>query len=112
MNGLLDKIKFINVIQALRPEIRTELKNQGPNTFSSAIQMATNIESDLEDIVCTNIVPQLEISHLMQQHLKTNDALQRISETVHAFLYSTSQWYSGFFISKSISSECHLSYFS
>lgn len=40
--------------------------------------MTTSIESALEDIACTNIVPQLEIKHELQK----NETLQKLLETV------------------------------
>lgn len=76
-----ENLKLTKFIDALRPDIRCELKKLGPSNFEKATEMAKNIEKALNDPDNFNsnlIVQNCQINTLLQQQLADKLKIERL----------------------------------
>ncbi|GBN59603.1 hypothetical protein AVEN_103523-1 [Araneus ventricosus] len=78
---LTEKLKLSKFIEALRPDIRVEVKNLGPKSFKSAVAMAKNIDNAFSgEFNATDS----GINQILSQQLDTNKQIMELSERVNA----------------------------
>ncbi|GBO39302.1 hypothetical protein AVEN_37050-1 [Araneus ventricosus] len=82
--NLTDKLKLSKFIEALRPDIRVEVKKLGPKTFKSAVAIAKNIDNALSDDGGELNVTDSGINQILSQQLSTNKQILELSEKVNA----------------------------
>ncbi|GBM29760.1 hypothetical protein AVEN_117713-1 [Araneus ventricosus] len=82
--NLTEKLKLSKFIEALRSDIRVEVKKLGPETFKSAVAIAKNIDNDLSDDGGELNVTDSGINHILSQQLNTNKQILELSEKVNA----------------------------
>lgn len=84
IRDLGEKIKLSKFFEALRNDIRIEVKKQNPKSFSQAIELATNIENALNDPLCqVNNTSSIEINTLIQSQIETNKRIMEISNQIN-----------------------------
>ncbi|GBM16490.1 Transposon Tf2-6 polyprotein [Araneus ventricosus] len=82
--NLTEKLKLSKFIEALRPDIRVEVKKLGPKNFKSAIAIAKNIDNALSDDGAEINVTDSGINQILSQQLSTNKQILELSEKVNA----------------------------
>ncbi|GBN54159.1 Retrovirus-related Pol polyprotein from transposon 17.6 [Araneus ventricosus] len=82
--NLTEKLKLSKFIEALRPDIRVEVKKLGPKTFKSAVAIAKNIDNALSDDGAELNVTDSGINQILSQQLNTNKQILELSEKVNA----------------------------
>ncbi|GBL79869.1 Uncharacterized protein K02A2.6, partial [Araneus ventricosus] len=82
--NLTEKLKLSKFIEALRPDIRVEVKKLGPKTFKSAVEIAKNIDNALSDDGAELNVTDSGINQILSQQLSTNKEILELSEKVNA----------------------------
>ncbi|GBL73319.1 Transposon Tf2-9 polyprotein [Araneus ventricosus] len=82
--NLTEKLKLSKFIEALRPDIRVEVKKLGPKNFKSAVAIAKNIDNDLSDDGAEINVTDSGINQILSQQLRTNKQILELSEKVNA----------------------------
>ncbi|GBM69946.1 hypothetical protein AVEN_13805-1 [Araneus ventricosus] len=82
--NLTEKLKLSKFIEALRPDIRVEVKKLGPKTFKSAVAIAKNIDNALSDDGAELNVTDSGINQILSQQLSTNKQILELSEKVNA----------------------------
>lgn len=83
MLDLAQKLKLNKFLEALRSDIRIEVKKQNPQSFESAIETAVNIENAFKDPeVNVNNTMSFEISTLLDSHVQTNAKIQELSDKI------------------------------
>ncbi|GBM78024.1 hypothetical protein AVEN_13038-1 [Araneus ventricosus] len=82
--NLTEKLKLSKFIEALRSDIRVEVKKLGPKTFKSAVAIAKNIDNALSDDGGELNVTDSGINQILSQQLNTNKQLLELSEKVNA----------------------------
>ncbi|GBM26697.1 Transposon Tf2-11 polyprotein [Araneus ventricosus] len=82
--SLTEKLKLSNFIEALRSDIRVEVKKLGPKTFKSAVAIAKNIDNALSDNGGEINVTDSGINQILSQQLSTNKQILELSEKVNA----------------------------
>ncbi|GBM12040.1 Retrovirus-related Pol polyprotein from transposon 17.6 [Araneus ventricosus] len=82
--NLTEKLKLSKFIEALRPDIRVEVKKLGPKTFKSAVAIAKNIDNALSDDSGEINVTDSDINQILSQQLSTNKQILELSEKVNA----------------------------
>ncbi|GBN90624.1 hypothetical protein AVEN_189763-1 [Araneus ventricosus] len=82
--NLTEKLKLSKFIEALRPDIRVEVKKLGPKTFNSAVAIAKNIDNALSDDGGEINVTDSGINQILSQQLSTNKQILELSEKVNA----------------------------
>ncbi|GBO44943.1 Retrovirus-related Pol polyprotein from transposon 17.6, partial [Araneus ventricosus] len=82
--NLAEKLKLSKFIEALRPDIRVEVKKLGPKTFKSAVAIAKNIDNALSDDGGEINVTYSGINQILSQQLSTNKQILELSEKVNA----------------------------
>ncbi|GBN36970.1 hypothetical protein AVEN_196472-1 [Araneus ventricosus] len=82
--SLREKLKLSKFIEALRPDIRVEVKKLGPKTFKSAVEIAKNIDNALSDDGGEINVTDSGINQTLSQQLSTNKQILELSEKVNA----------------------------
>ncbi|GBL71094.1 hypothetical protein AVEN_178087-1, partial [Araneus ventricosus] len=81
--NLTEKLKLSKFIEALRPDIRVEVK-LGPKNFKSAVAIAKNIDNALSDDGAELNVTDSGINQILSQQLSTNKQILELSEKVNA----------------------------
>ncbi|GBM99414.1 Retrovirus-related Pol polyprotein from transposon 17.6 [Araneus ventricosus] len=81
---LTKKLKLSKFIEALRSDIRVEVKTLGPKTFKSAVAIAKNIDNALSDDGGEINVTDSGINQILSQQLSTNKQILELSEKVNA----------------------------
>ncbi|GBN95044.1 hypothetical protein AVEN_221095-1 [Araneus ventricosus] len=80
LENLTEKLKLSKFIEALRSDIRMEVKKLGPKSFKSAVAMAKNVENALseENVEC-NVVTDSGINQILSivQYKQTNSGTVR-----------------------------------
>ncbi|GBN84307.1 hypothetical protein AVEN_261484-1 [Araneus ventricosus] len=82
--NLTEKLKLSKFIEALRPDIRVEVKKLGPKNFKSAVAIAKNIDNALSDDGAELNVTDSGINQILSQQLSTNKQILELSEKVNA----------------------------
>ncbi|GBM14709.1 Retrovirus-related Pol polyprotein from transposon 17.6 [Araneus ventricosus] len=82
--NLTEKLKLSKFIEALRPDIRVEVKKLGPKNFKSAVAIAKNIHNALSDDGAEINVTDSGINQILSQQLSTNKQILELSEKVNA----------------------------
>ncbi|GBM70861.1 hypothetical protein AVEN_76816-1 [Araneus ventricosus] len=82
--NLAEKLKLSKFIEALRSDIRVEVKKLGPKTFRSAVAIAKNIDNALSDDGGELNVTYSGINQILSQQLNTNKQILELSENVNA----------------------------
>ncbi|GBN38958.1 hypothetical protein AVEN_6603-1, partial [Araneus ventricosus] len=82
--NLAEKLKLSKFIEALRPDIRVEVKKLGPKNFKSAVAIAKNIDNALSDDGAEINVTDSDINQILSQQLSTNKQILELSEKVNA----------------------------
>ncbi|GBN79427.1 Retrovirus-related Pol polyprotein from transposon 17.6 [Araneus ventricosus] len=82
--NLTEKLKLSKFIEALRPDIRVEVKKLGPKNFKSAAAIAKNIDNALNDDGAELNVTDSGINQILSQQLSTNKQILELSEKVNA----------------------------
>ncbi|GBL75852.1 Transposon Tf2-9 polyprotein [Araneus ventricosus] len=82
--NLTEKLKLSKFIEALRPDIRVEVKKLGPKNFKSAVAIAKNINNALSDDGAEINVTDSGINQILSQQLSTNKQILELSEKVNA----------------------------
>ncbi|GBN53012.1 Transposon Tf2-6 polyprotein [Araneus ventricosus] len=82
--NLTEKLKLSKFIEALRPDIRVEVKKLGPKNFKSAVAIAKNIDNALSDDGAEINVTDFGINQILSQKLSTNKQILELSEKVNA----------------------------
>ncbi|GBO06626.1 Transposon Tf2-6 polyprotein [Araneus ventricosus] len=82
--NLTEKLKLSKFIEALRPDIRVEIKKLGPKNFKSAVAIAKNIDNALSDDGAEINVTDSGINQILSQQLSTNKQILELSEKVNA----------------------------
>ncbi|GBN93780.1 Transposon Tf2-9 polyprotein [Araneus ventricosus] len=82
--NLTEKLKHSKFIEALRPDIRVEVKKLGPKNFKSAVAIAKNIDNALSDDGAEINVTDSGINQILSQQLSTNKQILELSEKVNA----------------------------
>ncbi|GBM41998.1 Retrovirus-related Pol polyprotein from transposon 17.6 [Araneus ventricosus] len=82
--SLTEKLKLSKFIEALRSDIRVEVKKLGPKTFKSAVAIAKNIDNALSDDGEEINVTDSGINQILSQQLSTNKQILELSEKVNA----------------------------
>ncbi|GBM49055.1 Retrovirus-related Pol polyprotein from transposon 17.6 [Araneus ventricosus] len=82
--NLTEKLKLSKFIEALRPDIRVEVKKLGPKNFKSAVAIAKNIDNALSDDGAEINVTDSGINQILSQQLNTNKQILELSEKVNA----------------------------
>ncbi|GBL74231.1 hypothetical protein AVEN_256501-1, partial [Araneus ventricosus] len=82
--SLTEKLKLSKFIEALRPDIRVEVKKLGSKTFKSAVAIAKNIDNALSDNGGEINVTDSGINQILSQQLSTNKQILELSEKVNA----------------------------
>ncbi|GBL91749.1 hypothetical protein AVEN_63623-1 [Araneus ventricosus] len=82
--SLTVKLKLSKFIEALRSDIRVEVKKLGPKTFKSAVAIAINIDNALSDDDGELNVTDSGINQILSQQLNTNKQILELSEKVNA----------------------------
>ncbi|GBN96770.1 Retrovirus-related Pol polyprotein from transposon 17.6 [Araneus ventricosus] len=82
--SLTEKLKLSKFIEALRPEIRVEVKKLGPKTFKSTVAIAKNIDNALSEDGGEINVTDSGINQILSQQLNTNKQILELSEKVNA----------------------------
>ncbi|GBO20437.1 hypothetical protein AVEN_40537-1, partial [Araneus ventricosus] len=82
--SLTEKLKLSKFIEALRPDIRVEVKKLGPKTFKSAVAIAKNIDNALSEDTGEINVKDSGINQILSQQLSTNKQILELSEKVNA----------------------------
>jgi hypothetical protein len=79
---LHEKLAFTKFIEALRPDIKIEVKKLGPENFEQAIKIAENVEGAYEEqsdeIDIPKIVENLEVNHLVESQMKSNLEIEKL----------------------------------
>lgn len=80
---LEEKLKLSKFLDALRPDLRVEVRKLGPKDFKEAINVAKNIENALNDETaqCNN-VSQFDLSQILSQQLETNKKILELTDEV------------------------------
>ncbi|GBO23000.1 Transposon Tf2-9 polyprotein, partial [Araneus ventricosus] len=73
--NLTEKLKLSKFIEALRPDIRVEVKKLGPKNFKSAVAIAKNIDNALSDDGAELNVTDSGINQILSQQLSANVSL-------------------------------------
>ncbi|GBM55816.1 Transposon Tf2-9 polyprotein, partial [Araneus ventricosus] len=81
--NLTEKLKLSKFIEALRPDIRVEVKKLGPKNFKSAVGIAKNIDNALSDDGAEINVTDSGINQILSQQLSTNKQILELSEKVN-----------------------------
>ncbi|GBM17454.1 hypothetical protein AVEN_193753-1 [Araneus ventricosus] len=81
---LTEKLKLSKFIEALRSDIRVEVKKLGPKSFKSAIAMAKNIDNALSEDSGEFNATDSGINQILSQQLDTNKQIMELSERVNA----------------------------
>lgn len=78
---LTQKAMLSKFIEALRPDLRLEVKKLGPMDFVTAVNQAKNIEKALEDSGTSSNAPDYsqEINTLIMQQMQNNKAIEELS---------------------------------
>ncbi|GBM43402.1 hypothetical protein AVEN_18580-1 [Araneus ventricosus] len=84
MLSLSEKLKLSKFIEALRPDIRVEVKKLGPKTFKSTVALAKNIDNALSDNGGEINVTDSGINQILSQQLNTDKQILELSEKVNA----------------------------
>ncbi|GBL95377.1 hypothetical protein AVEN_213087-1, partial [Araneus ventricosus] len=82
--NLTEKLKLSKFIEALRSDIRVEVKKLGPKTFKYAVAIAKNIDNALSDDGGELNVTDSGINQILSQQLNTNKQILELSEKVNA----------------------------
>ncbi|GBN30949.1 Transposon Tf2-9 polyprotein [Araneus ventricosus] len=82
--NLTEKLRLSKFIEALRPDIRVEVKKLGPKNFKSAVAIAKNIDNALSDDGAELNVTDSGINQILSQQLSTNKQILELSEKVNA----------------------------
>ncbi|GBN46099.1 hypothetical protein AVEN_205608-1 [Araneus ventricosus] len=82
--SLTEKLKLSKFIEALRPDIRVEVKKLGTKTFKSAVAIAKKIDNALSDDGGEINVTDSGINQILSQQLNTNKQILELSEKVSA----------------------------
>ncbi|GBM19764.1 Transposon Tf2-8 polyprotein [Araneus ventricosus] len=82
--NLTEKLRLSKFIEALRPDIRVEVKKLGPKNFKSAVAIAKNIDNALSDDGAEINVTDSGINQILSQQLSTNKQILELSEKVNA----------------------------
>ncbi|GBO44515.1 Transposon Tf2-6 polyprotein [Araneus ventricosus] len=82
--NLTEKLKLSKFIEALRPDIRVEVKKLGPKNLKSAVAIAKNIDNALSDDGAEINVTDSGINQILSQQLSTNKQILELSEKVNA----------------------------
>ncbi|GBO45027.1 Transposon Tf2-8 polyprotein [Araneus ventricosus] len=82
--NLTEKLKISKFIEALRPDIRVEVKKLGSKNFKSAVAIAKNIDNALSDDGAEINVTDSGINQILSQQLSTNKQILELSEKVNA----------------------------
>ncbi|GBN76690.1 hypothetical protein AVEN_90645-1 [Araneus ventricosus] len=82
--NLTEKLKLSKFIEALRPDIRVEVKTLGPKNFKSAVEIPKNIDNALSDDGAEINVTDSGINQILSQQLSTNKQILELSEKVNA----------------------------
>lgn len=81
--NLAKKTKLNKFLDALRSDIKLEVRKQNPTTFEKAIEIAKNIECALSDPTCqVNHSFSTEIDTVLQNQLENNKKIMEIKETL------------------------------
>jgi len=82
---LAENIKLTKFLDALRGDIRIEVKKLGPKNFESAVKIASNVESALDDAdkQSDESNAKFEINALMQQTLQQKNELAQMAEKLN-----------------------------
>lgn len=85
---LKENMKLTKFLEALRQDIRVEVKKLGPTTFESAVKIAKNVENAFQeqDTCFTNNIrstQSIEMQTLLNQQLENNKAILRLTEQLN-----------------------------
>ncbi|GBN95350.1 hypothetical protein AVEN_251738-1 [Araneus ventricosus] len=83
---LTEKLKLSKFIEALRLDIRVEVKKLGPKSFKSAVAMAKNIDNAFSEDSGEFNATDSGINQILSQQLDTNKQILELSERVNAIL--------------------------
>lgn len=96
LKELENNLKLSKFIEALRADLRIELKKAGPKNFEQAVEIAKNIESALEDsehIRINNLSshnsPEYDL--LIEQQLQTNKTIHELAEKINNLTMKNSE---------------------
>lgn len=82
LSDLNEKMKLTKFLEALRPDIKLEVKKTGPKNFKNAVATAINIEQALEENPPINTDFDLQINALLQQQVQSNQIIQNLTEKI------------------------------
>lgn len=79
-----EKLRLTKFIDALRTDIRVELKKSNPKTFDEAIEIAQNIEQAFSDpsYMAHNIAGSIEKESIIKSNLQTQEAIQELANKI------------------------------
>lgn len=79
-----EKIKLDKFLNALRTDLKIEVKKLGANNFEEAVQKAKNIENALSDTELTtnNITYNEELCTIIKNQMEANKNIQELAEKV------------------------------
>lgn len=81
--NLSKKIKLNKLLEALRPDIKIEVKKQNPKNFEEAVKIAKNIESVFDDVTCqSNNIQSSEIMTLYQSQVEANKKIGELTKQI------------------------------
>lgn len=82
-NEFAQKMKLNKLYEALRADLRVELKKVNPTSFDEAVKTAINIENALNDpAASSNNILISEIAALMQHQSETNKKIDDLSRNI------------------------------
>lgn len=92
LEELSKKIKLNKFLEALRPDIRIDVKKFNPKSFDVAIKHAINIENAICDPECSvnNIIGN-DITELLNSQIETNAKIQELSEKLNRLTVNNCQ---------------------
>lgn len=80
---LTENIKLTKFLDALRADLKCEVKKLGPKNFNEAVRIAKNIENAISETPNTNSSYDLQINTLLQQQLESNKIIQELSSKLN-----------------------------
>lgn len=86
---LANNLKLTKFLEALRTDIRVEVRKLGPRNFNEAVKMAKNVETALEDsnksdFDSQKIVENLEVNHIMQTQAHCNLVIENLKTEIES----------------------------
>lgn len=83
VKNLSEKIKLNKFLEAIRTDLRIEVKKQNPQNFKKAVKIANNIENALEGVPCqSNSMQSIDILTLCQGQIETNNRILELTKQV------------------------------